>query len=303
MKWLGFVLLLALGLFAIPTLQTRSPVESMPVLQANKGDPSRGAYLARISGCIACHTDTDGGGKPLAGGAGIETAYGTFYAPNLSSDELHGIGAWTQEQFAMAVREGISPENGAAYYPAFPYTFYTGFSDQDMADLWAAFQTVPPADVISKEQDLAFPFNLRSGLRIWQRLYFDSERFPVEDEEATDKRDRHYQRGAYLVEVAGHCAACHTRRNIMGALDKERWLQGAEDLPGGGDSPPITAEKLRSAGWTKDDLAYALDTGIKPDGDVFGAAMAEVVSEGTTFMRQEDRMAIAEYLFGREDTP
>jgi len=105
-----------------------------------KGSVARGAYLARVSGCIACHTDTKC--KPLAGGKAIETPFGTFYAPNITTDKVQGIGDWTVDEFERALRTGKSPK-GKSYYPAFPYSFYTRLTDQDIADLWAAFKTVP----------------------------------------------------------------------------------------------------------------------------------------------------------------
>ncbi len=259
-------------------------------LDAVAGDPGRGAYLARASGCIACHTDLAGGGQPLAGGAPIETAFGTFHAPNLTMDRVHGIGSWSLEDFARALRQGISPE-GKPYYPAFPYGFYTRFSDQDVADLWAAFQTVPAVAEPSREQALNFPFSIREGLALWQALFFEEKRF-----QPAVEKDERYNRGAYLVEGAAHCAACHTPRNLLGALDEDAALQGSDGLPGGGSAPPITAAALEAKGWTVADLAYALQSGITPDGDVLGGSMGEVIREGTAFLSPADRDALARYL-------
>ena len=111
----------------------------------NKVCPSRfpairtsGAYLARMAGCIACHTNTKDAGAPLAGGLALKTKFGTFYSPNLTTDKEHGIGSWTVDDFSRAVRLGVSPDD-EPYYPAFPYPFYSKLSDQDIADLWAAF--------------------------------------------------------------------------------------------------------------------------------------------------------------------
>ncbi|TCK02352.1 c-type cytochrome [Marinobacterium mangrovicola] len=292
MKRLFIRLVLLLGVVSIGlggVALTGTEPGSASLAELN-GDVGRGAYLARASGCIACHTNTDAGGSPLAGGAPLETAFGTFYAPNLTTDKIEGIGAWSIDDFARAVREGVSPE-GDPYYPAFPYGFYTRFSDQDVADLWAAFKTVPPVAQPSKPQQLGFPFNIRSGLHLWQEMYFDPGRFqPVAEQ------DTQYNRGKFLVEAAGHCAACHTSRNLLGALDQDDPFAGAEGLPGGGSSPAIHAEALKQRGWSVQDLAYALSSGITPDGDVLGATMGEVIREGTAFLSDEDRQAIATYL-------
>lgn len=278
---------LAIGLGAVALTGNTPGSASLAGLE---GDVGRGAYLARASGCIACHTDTESGRRPLAGGAPLETPFGTFHAPNLTTDKTEGIGAWSIDDFARAVRQGVSPQ-GKPYYPAFPYGFYTRFGDQDIADLWAAFQTVPAVAEPSKKQDLGFPFNIRAGLYLWQGLYFEPGRFqPVAE------RSDQYNRGKFLVEAAGHCAACHTSRNLLGALDQDEPFAGADGLPGGGSSPAIHAGALKQRGWNVQDLAYALGSGITPDGDVLGASMGEVVREGTAFLSNEDRQAIATFL-------
>lgn len=165
---------------------------------------------------------------------------------------------WTLEDFARAVRQGIAPD-GSLYYPAFPYS-------------------------------------IREGLRLWQALYFEPQRF-----EADPGRGELYNRGAYLVEAAGHCAACHTPRNLLGALDDEAPLAGADVLPGGGSAPPIQARALKANGWNVDQPAYALRSGITPDGDVLGGSMGEVIRDGTGFLSDQDLRAIATYLMAETD--
>ena len=271
------------------TLQSSADVGSVKQ-DSRTGDASRGAYLARISGCIACHTRIEEGGRPLAGGPPLPTPFGTFYAPNITTDIEQGIGNWSLADFARALRQGVSPQ-GQPYYPAFPYSFYTKLSDQDIADLWAAFQTVPAVAEPDAEHQLGLPYSVRDGLSLWQGLFFEPQ-LPV-SQRSDDER---YNRGAYLVESASHCGACHTPRNLLGGLDNDQALQGAENLLDGSRVPAISTTALRDGGWTQSDLAYALKTGLKPDGDVFGGAMGEVVRDGTEFMTAADRNAIAYYL-------
>lgn len=270
------------------------PIGAAVRLNAEAGDPQRGAYLARMAGCIACHTDAEGDGAPLAGGLELNTRFGSFYSPNLTTDEGEGIGAWSVEQFARAVRQGVSPE-GEPYYPAFPYPFYAKFSDQDIADLWAAFRTVPAADRQSNPHDLNFPFNFRPLLKVWRSLFLQAP--PVR---ADAQKGEAWNRGAFIVNGPAHCGACHTPRNFFGARDVEQVMHGSDDLPDGEKAPPITAEALREGGWTESDLAYALKTGVTPEGDAFGGAMGEVVLDGTSFLTDEDLEAIATYLLNRE---
>ncbi|WP_432474224.1 c-type cytochrome [Amphritea sp. HPY] len=264
-------------------------------LNAKPGNIANGAYLARASGCIACHTDKEAPGQPLAGGAPLQTPFGTFYAPNLTTDKTHGIGNWTLQQFAQALRHGISPA-GEPYYPAFPYTFYTRLSDQDIADLWAAFKTVPPANQANTAHKLGFPFNIRQGVALWQSMFMEDQPFTP-----SKAQNQHYNRGKYLVESAAHCAACHSPRNLLGALEKEQLFTGSPSLlEGEGSVPAITAQALTEAGWTESDLSYALQSGIKADGDVFGGSMSEVVRDGTSFLQKQDLDAIAYYLFNKD---
>ena len=291
MKKLGLLVIVALALSgAAFTTLDQWPIGRDPDLDALKGVPERGAYLARMAGCIACHTNFKEGGKPLAGGLALKTDFGTFYSPNLTTHKIEGIGDWTVSDFAKAVRQGVSPE-GKPYYPAFPYPFYAKLSDQGIADLWAAFQTVPAVDEASKSQDLGFPFNVRASLKLWRALFFDQTSFQPKE----GKSDM-WQRGQYIVEGPAHCGACHTPRNLVGARKVESAMHGADKLPDGGKSPAITVDALTRRGWDKDSLAYALQTGLTPDGDVFGGSMGEVVRDGTAFLSQQDREAIAIYL-------
>ncbi|MEP3431134.1 MAG: cytochrome c [Roseibium sp.] len=266
------------------------PIGTEANLTVTKGDAQRGAYLARMSGCIACHTDADGGGQPLAGGLKLPTDFGTFYSPNLTTDPENGIGEWTVEQFAKAVRQGVSPD-GKAYYPSFPYPFYGRFSDQDVADLWAAFQTVPPVAEPSRPHEMVPPFNVRAGLKVWRALFLQSG-----PHEPDPEKSEEWNRGKFIVEGPAHCGACHTPRNFMGARQANYSLQGADKLPDGGKSPSITSVALKQGGWTIRSLQYALQTGIMPDGDVLGGSMGEVVRDGTAFLSDADRKAIAIYL-------
>lgn len=265
------------------------PIPAQTPDNRDEGDVQAGAYLARASGCISCHTDFESGGQPLAGGVEFKTPFGTLVSPNITTDPKHGIGSWTEEDFARAVRQGISPE-GHPYYPAFTYPFYRTFTDRQIADLWAAFQTVAPVPKDAPEHDLAFPFNQRWALKLW-RAAFLTEPTTAPVEGMSDV----WNRGRFLVEGATHCGACHTERNLAGARVLDRKFQGNPDLPGT-DAPSIRTEALMENGWTVSNLAYALKTGLTPAGDVFGGSMGEVVNYGTAFLTDADREAIATYL-------
>ena len=146
------------------------PIGVNPPSEFPRGDPLQGAYLARASGCVSCHTNFEGGGASLAGGAPLDTPFGVFVPPNITPHPDAGIGRWTIQDFATAVRQGISPD-GAPYYPVFTYSFYATFTDQQIADLWEAFRTVPAVAERAPEHDVGFPFSIRAGLKLWRARY------------------------------------------------------------------------------------------------------------------------------------
>ncbi|TCS36765.1 cytochrome c [Reinekea marinisedimentorum] len=286
--WGVFALFIATG--AAFLIWMFMPIQASQPAITLTGDPARGAYLARMSGCIACHTNEEKASGILAGGAALESPFGVFAAPNITLSPEHGLGRWSIDDFATAVRQGISPQ-GRPYYPAFPYQFYSGFSDQDIADLWSVLPRVPVVDAPDPATDIRFPFSIRAGLKPWQRLFgAPVAASPVSGQSAD------YNRGRFIVEGPAHCAACHTPRNMAGALKTQSWFAGTTLLPGGENAPAIDARSLSANGWTVADLAYALQTGITPQGDVLGGSMAEVILGGTQFLTEEDRRAMAIYL-------
>ncbi|WGW03129.1 cytochrome c [Tropicibacter oceani] len=249
-----------------------------------EGDAARGEAVFTAAGCASCHHAPKSEDKlVLAGGQPFATAFGTFYAPNISPDPEHGIGAWDFPEFANAVLKGTSPE-GQHYYPAFPYSSYTKMDPQDLADLFAHMQTLPPDATPSKPHDVGFPFNIRRSLGGWKLLFFSDDYVMEVGPEL--------ERGRYLVETLAHCGECHTPRNPLGGLDKSRWLAGAPNPSGQGTIPALTPDKLT---WGASDIAYYLETGFTPDFDSVGGHMAAVVSNFAK-LPAEDRQAVAAYV-------
>jgi mono/diheme cytochrome c family protein len=258
---------------------------------APTGAVARGSYLLRASGCVACHTDEKGGGAFLAGGRALKSPYGTFYTPNITPDPAEGIGGWREQDFLRALSQGLDPDE-RPYYPAFPYTAYSGMSEQDMKDLWAYLQSVLPSDRPNKRHELSFPFNLRTLTGLWPALYFEPARF-----RSDPARGVAWNRGAYLVRHLGHCGECHSPRGWLGALDRDRHLAGNPEGPDGKKVPNITAHETAGIGeWSETDIAFFLKTGFLPDGDVAGGAMEDVIRESTSRLSDADRAAIAVYL-------
>ena len=259
-----------------------------PVI-AQSGDAERGAYMLAAAGCVACHTVPKDGAF-LAGGRELKTDFGSFFTPNITPDPETGIGNWSDEDFIRAMKKGVSPDGGR-YYPTFPYTSYTRMTRQDMLDLKAYLDTVPPVRNAVPDHDLAFPFGIRASMMGWQLLFFDDTPF-----EADPTQSDAWNRGAYLVNGPGHCGECHTPRNLLGVVDSGRPLAGNANGPEGDAVPNITPHSSGIGGWSEDDIVSMLEVGLLPDGDFAGGAMTDVIEESTSKLSEDDRKAIASYL-------
>lgn len=268
-----------------------NPTGAVLASEAESDAVSRGAYLFAMAGCASCHTDSENAGQPLAGGLAMATPFGTFFTPNISSDPQHGIGAWSLDEFIRAMREGLSPE-GEHYYPAFPYTAYSRISDAELRDLKTYLDSQPAVPVPSREHQLSFPFRYRSLLGVWKWLYLEEGQF-----EPDPKRSPEWNRGAYIVNGPGHCIECHSPRTALGGLDKDKTLAGNPDGPEGEKVPGLTAaSNSEFAQWSLEDIQFALEAGMLPDGDFFSGSMGHVVENSTSQLTDADRQAIAEYL-------
>lgn len=250
----------------------------------------RGAYVFRAAGCYGCHTDEKGGGAPLAGGRALKTPFGTFYSPNITPHPEHGIGAWSDEAFYDALRHGVTPA-GDPYYPAFPYTSYSGMTDADIKDLKAYLFAQDPVETANKPHELDFPYSMRFTLGIWKALYFEAGAF-----ESDPAQDAAWNRGAYLVRHLGHCGECHSPRGALGAVDPDRELAGNPLGPDGGKVPNLTPLEGALAGWSESDIVWAIRDGLTPEGDYLGDSMGEVIEHGTSHLTADDLSAIAIYL-------
>ena len=251
-------------------------------------DVSNGRLMFEAGGCVSCHgSREDPDRQRLGGGLALGSPFGTFYVPNISPDQRDGIGSWTEAQFVTALNKGTSPD-GRHYYPAFPYTSYQHMALGDVRDIFAYLKTLPPVAGKVRDHDLRFPLTMRRGLGLWKLLFLDGRPFQPDP-----MRDMDWNRGAYLVNGPGHCAECHSPRNIFGAIVASSRFAGGPNPAGRGFIPNITQFALKD--WSARDIAYLLQTGQTPEGDFVGSSMAEVV-RNTALLPQEDRAAIATYI-------
>ena len=263
-------------------------VQPMPPTPA--GDTnliSRGHYVATAADCQSCHTAA--GGSPFAGGAPLKSAFGTLYGSNITSDVQTGIGGWTEAQFDRALRNGVG-KDGAYLYPAMPYGSFTKMSPTDMHALWAYMRTVPAVKNTPPPNTLPFPLTIRSGVGVWQSLYFKPGEFAPQAGQSEV-----WNRGAYLVAALGHCDQCHTARNLAQGLETQHQLAGG--TVEGWYAPDISGDPLsKVAGWTDHQLVQYLKSGIAPGNAKTFGPMAEVINDSLRYLTDADLEAIAVYL-------
>ena len=292
---LKFLLLALLALTgtaaAVWALNVRDePDVSEPVSAAapEASQIARGAYLARAGNCMACHTAR--GGEPYAGGRSVETPFGAVYTSNLTPDEHSGLGNWSAAHFWRALHNGRS-RDGRLLVPAFPYTSYTQIMRDDSDALFAYLRSLPAVFQPNQPHALRFPFDSQAALAVWRALYFKPG---VYKPDAT--RNTEWNRGAYLVQGLGHCSACHSARNALGATT------GGLDLAGGlipmqnWYAPSLTSpHEAGVADWDRQDIVSLLKDGVSARGSVAGP-MARVVLDSTQYLTADDLGAMAHYL-------
>jgi mono/diheme cytochrome c family protein len=258
-----------------PIVLPAASVDSSPQTLA------RGAYLARAGNCAGCHTER--GGAPYAGGRGIDTPFGTVHASNLTPDAETGLGRWSPDHFWRALHHGRSID-GRLLYPAFPYPNYTQVTREDADALYAFLRSQPAVA-------LRLPYNTQAALAVWRALFFRAEAF----EPRTDK-SAEWNRGAYLVQGLGHCAACHSTRNAFGATGDRLDLSGGLIPMQRWYAPSLVgADEASVAAWDPQRIAEWLRSGTSPHGSVKGP-MAEVVFRSTQHLGDEDLQAMAVFL-------
>jgi mono/diheme cytochrome c family protein len=256
-------------------------------LAAGASDQVRqGRDLVILGDCVACHTP--GGRPPFSGGRAVNTPFGAIYSANLTSDPQTGIGNWTPDQFWRAMHEGKGAR-GEHLYPAFPYPWFTKVSRADSDAMLAYLKTVPAVNAAPPANRLIPPLGFRPVMGVWNALFFKPSAWTPDN-----GRSAEWNRGSYIVNSLGHCGACHTPKNLLGADKKNADFQGgvldhwlAYDLTG--------EPRYGLGGWSKTDIVEYLKTGRNSRANSTGA-MAEVVSDSTSLMSDGDLNAVAEYL-------
>jgi mono/diheme cytochrome c family protein len=274
------------AVFWFVTIPVTVPASALGAYTAN---PDNGKTMFYAGGCASCHMSPNQDDKTkLGGGRPLKSPFGTFYAPNISSDAKDGIGGWNEANFVTAMWKGTSPD-GKHYYPAFPYTSYQRMQLNDVRDLFAYLKTLPAVSGKVRDHDLPIHIRFRRLLGGWKWLYLDGERFTPDP-----NRPSNWNRGAYLVNGPGHCAECHSPRNMLGAVIESQRFAGGPDPEGGdGSVPNITQAGIKD--YSEKDIAKILTTGDLPNGDSVGGQMGKLVGN-ISQIPEADRAAMATYI-------
>lgn len=252
----------------------------------SRGLIARGEQVAALGGCAVCHTEGDG--AAYAGGHRLDTPFGAIYTTNITPDPATGIGTWSYAAFERAMRHGIH-RDGHRLYPAFPYTSYAGMSDGDMQALYAYLMSLAPVTATTPAHDLAFPFNQRFLLAGWNALYHRTAQY-----QADTAQSAQWNRGAYLVESLGHCSACHSPRDLLGA-EKAGGAHLAGGMVEGWEAPALTSLSKAPVPWTEEAFFQYLRHGYAGEHGGAAGPMAAIV-KNLSQVPDADIRAMAVYL-------
>lgn len=262
--------------------------------QAHKAEPAnapslaRGKYLATIGGCVSCHTVP--GQALMAGGRAIATPYGDVFSSNLSSSPQHGIGAWTLPDFEMALRWGRS-KDGRLLLPVFPYNHTSLLKPEDVQDIYAWLQSLPAVAQPTPVHQLTWPLGTQPVTAVWRSLFFKPQTW-----HADAAQSEAFNRGSYLVQGLGHCAACHGARNAAGSFPAVDDLSGGVLQPQAWVVPSLSQPaQTAMARSSVQELATLLRAGQNPHATVSGP-MGEFVQQTSQYLTPEDALAMATYL-------
>ncbi len=289
MRWLIRLAAILLIVVAVGLWATRPAADGAEALAGLVPDAENGEQVFHAAGCASCHRAKDATAETalvLSGGQTFPSPFGSFTAPNISTDPEVGIGGWSAVELWNALHHGTSPE-GRHYYPVFPYASYVRMAPQDVVDLHAFMQTLPADPTPDGAHDVPFPFSIRAALGGWKLLYLN-DNWVMQGDLAPE-----LLRGRYLVEAMGHCAECHTPRNPLGGLKTGAdWMTGAPNPAGRGTFPDLTPPKM---GWSEGELVEYFTSGFTPEFDTAGGHMALVI-ENLAQLPEADRAAIAAYV-------
>lgn len=299
LKWaVSIVVIAAAGAYWYGTRIPSTPFDGAKVVSSPE-QIKRGAYVAILSDCVACHTAEKG--IPMAGGLPMGLPFGHIFTPNITPDKETGIGNYSLAQFDNAVRRGVAAD-GRRLYPAMPYPSYAKLTDDDIKAMYDYFMNeLKPVKQARRPSDFDWPLTIRWPLEYWNLAFYRSGTYQPDP-----NKDAMWNRGAYLVQGAGHCGACHTPRGI--AIQERGLDQSSKHFVAGAPLDGWFAPSLRNdhnvglGRWSEAEVVEYLKTGRNRHGVVFGS-MTDAFNNSTQYMTDDDLTAIAHYLKSMPGNP
>ena len=260
-------------------------------VKATEAQIQQGRYLALAGNCMACHTTR--GGAPFAGGRRIDTPFGGVYSSNLTPDPETGLGRWTPQDFWQAMHRGRSA-SGRLLTPAFPYNHTSVVTRDDSDAIFSWLNTLAPVTQAQPAHSLTWPFGTQPALAVWRSLFFEPTPFQADKTQSAE-----WNRGAYLVQGLGHCAACHSPRNALGATGPVNDLSGGLMPVVNWYAPNLTQDAETGLASTPlPEIVRLLRTGASDTAQTNGP-MGEVVQHSLQHLKEADLLAMAVYLQSR----
>jgi mono/diheme cytochrome c family protein len=268
---------------------TPEPKVVEPVKKADSSTiVARGAYLAKAGGCLVCHVAMGPAGPdmdhPGAGGLELPDPAGTWRSPNITADKTTGIGSWTDDQIARAIREGVRPD-GTQLYSIMPYANFNRLTNDDTKALVAFLRTLPAVDhAVAPNKDLKFP-----------KIAMPA---PAN---APDVASDPLKHGEYMATLMV-CDHCHWQPDAKMQPQSDKMFAGGLEMtlpmfgPGTLYASNITSDKETGIGaWTEDQIVTALKTMMRPNGKLINPPML-LLQNSWNQLDDADLRAVAAYI-------
>lgn len=219
----------------------------------------RGEYLVEgPAGCGNCHTPMGPQGPimdmNLSGRLVEQTPAFTAVAPNITPGGR--VSEWTDDEFAKAIREGITPGGTRVIGPPMPIALYRRLSDDDVMSMVMYLRSVPAVENDPGESVYNVPLPPAYGPPV------ESVAHPEEGVTAAY--------GEYLAGPVAHCIECHSPMGPMGPDWTNQLGAGGFEFHGpwgtsvSSNLTPHPEDGI--AEWSDDDLVQMITTGVRPDG-------------------------------------
>jgi mono/diheme cytochrome c family protein len=238
------------------------------------GRIEHGRYLYNTRGCAECH-GADGAGKPFVKDGGMFVV-----APNITAGANGVTARYRTVDWVRTVRHGVKPNGNPVML--MPSEDYSRLTDDDMADLVAYLERMPPVAGLKAVIDVPVPFKALYAFGVIKDASekIDHALPPPRPVEAGVTPEH----GAY---VASTCTGCHGASLSGGRIagGPPTWPAAANLTPGKGGA------MVRYP--TPESFVAMLRSGRRPD----GSAVSPVMPFGSLRqMNDTDLRALYAYL-------